>query len=184
MNHSAAALHRLTVALFALLALVVATAVILARTSVDPVADWVNRLDADRVADGVGASWFTAVLVVLIVVTLYWGWRLIRTTVAPQRPDVLVLNGTGPTGTMTVQLQQIARAVQAQLSAQTVLSRVRAEALDDRGSKIVRVIVEARPERSYDEIAEVVAPAVRDLRAAFDGSDVHVQVFVHLVAPE
>lgn len=182
MNHGSAALHRLTVGLFATLALGVAAAVTLARMSVDPVAGWVNRLDPGRIADGIGASWFTAVLVALIAVTLYWGWRLIRTTVAPQKPDVLVLNGSGPAGTMTVQLKQVAQAVQDELSAQTILSRVRAEAVDDRGSKIVRVTVEARPERSYEEITAAVAPVIGDLRTAFDGSEVHVQVFVHLNA--
>jgi len=180
MNRGAAALHRLSIGLFALICLALAAAVILYRLSVDPVATWVERLDTTAVADGIGASWFTAVLVALILLALYWGWRLIRTTIAPQKPDELVLDGSDEQGTLTVPLKLVARAVREQLATQTILDHVQVQAIDDRGSKIVRITVQAHPERSYDELVDVLAPAVTDLKTAFDGSDVHVQTFIHL----
>ncbi|MBM7366143.1 hypothetical protein [Gordonia hydrophobica] len=179
MNRGAAALHRLSIALIGALCVVIAVAVVLTRFAVDPVSRWVSRIDTDAVADTTGATWFTAVIAAVVLVALYWAWRLIRTTVAPHRPDVLTLPDSGPEGTLTVPLQEVARAVEEKLSSQTVLRQVRVQAVDDRGAKIVRIVVEARPERSYDEIIAILADPIESLREAFAGTDVHVQAMVH-----
>ena len=85
---------------------------------------------------------------------------------------------------MTVPLPQVAQAVQEQLSTQTVFRTATVQALDDRNRRILRITVDSRPERTYDQIVAALAPAIDDLRTAFDGSDVHVQVMVHLDARE
>lgn len=180
MNRGAAALHRLSLGLVGIGCLVIAVAVVLTRLSVDPVAEWVGRIDTDRIADTIGENWFAAVIAALAVIALYWGWRLIRTTIAPQRPDALTLPDSGADGTLTVPLKEVARAVESTLSGQTILRRARVQAIDDRGSKIIRIMVDARPERSYDEIVGVLTDPINDLRTAFDGSDVHVQAMIHL----
>ncbi|WP_026918073.1 hypothetical protein [Gordonia shandongensis] len=180
MNRGAAALHRLSLGLIGVIALVVAVAIVLVRLSVDPVADWVARLDTARIADTVGEDWFAAVIAGVAVIALYWGWRLIRTTIAPRRPDVLTIGGSGPEGSMTIPLKQVARAVEGELTAQTILRDVRVQAIDDRGSKMILVSVAARPERSYDEVVGALASSLDDLRSAFDGTDVHVRALIHL----
>lgn len=180
MNRGPALLHRVSLGLVGIASLVVAAAMILSRYSVQPVSGWVDRIDTVAVADAVGAGWFSAVIVAVALVALCWGWRLIRTTISPQRPDKLALAGSDAEGTLTVPLKQIAAAVEAGLTSQIMLRDLRVQAIDDRGSKIIRIIVQARPERSYDEIVAVLAPSINDLRDALEDSDVHVQALIHL----
>lgn len=182
MNRGAAALHRLSIGVIGLLCLLLAAGVILHQLSVHPVEGWVDRIDTGGIRDATAAGWFAAVLVAVALLALYWGWRLIRTTIAPRRPELLMLNGSGPEGTMTVSLKQVASAVEEQLATQTVLRQVRVQAIDDRGEAIIRITVDVAPERSYDEIVGIVTPTIEDLRIALGDSDVHVQVFIHLDA--
>lgn len=185
MNHGSAALHRISVGVFGLLALALAVAVVAFRFTVDPVSDWISRLDTAAISDTAAQAWFAAVLAAVALVAAYWGWRLIRTTIAPRRPArPLSIAGSGPEGAMTVPLPQVAQAVQEQLSTQTVFRTATVQALDDRNRRILRITVDSRPERTYDQIVAALAPAIDDLRTAFDGSDVHVQVMVHLDARE
>lgn len=179
MNRGAAALHRLSIAVIGALCIAFAITVILTRLSVEPVSEWVSRIDTGTIADTTEKGWFTAVIAAVALIALYWAWRLIRTTVAPHRPDVLTLADSGPEGSLTVPLKEVARAVEETLSSQTILRQATVQAIDDRSSKIVRIVVEARPERSYDEITAVLADPIDDLREAFAGTDVHVQAMVH-----
>lgn len=178
MNRGVAALHRFSIGLLGVLLVAFAIVVALTRLSVRPVADRVARIDTASLAEKTGASWFTAVIAAVALLALWWGWRLIRTTIAPRRPDVLTLAGSGPEGTMTVPLKEVARAVESSLREQTVLRQAQVQAIDDRGSNIIRITVDARPERSYDEIVGVLAGPIDDLRTAFAGSGVHVQAMV------
>lgn len=182
MNHGSAALHRISTALFGLVCIALAAAVVAYRFTVDPVSGWISRIDTGAVSDTVAQNWFPAVLAGVAVIAAYWGWRLIRTTIAPRRATELTLAGSGPEGTLRVPLPQVAQALQEQLAAQTLLRQVSVRALDDRDRRILRITVDSRPERTYDEIVGALAPAIDDLRTAFDGSDVHVQVMVHLDA--
>lgn len=185
MNHGSAALHRISVGLFGVLCLALAVAVAAFRFTVDPVSDWISRLDTAAISDTAAQTWFAAVLAAVALVAAYWGWRLIRTTIAPRRPEQpLSIAGSGPEGTMSIPLQQVAQAVQEQLSTQTMFRKVAAQALDDRDRRIIAITVDSRPDRTYDQIVAAVEPAIDDLRTAFDGSDVHVQVMVHLDARE
>ncbi|ALG86038.1 hypothetical protein [Gordonia phthalatica] len=179
MNRGAAALHRLSVGLLGVLLVAFAIAVVLTRFSVRPVSDWVSRIDTAAVADATGTGWFAAVVAAVALVALFWGWRLIRTTIAPQHPDVVTLAHSGPEGMLTVPPKVVAQAVESSLREQTVLRQAHVRAIDDRGSTIIRITVEARPERSYDEIISILARPIEDLRTAFAGSGVHVQAMVH-----
>lgn len=179
MNHGAAALHRLSIGLIGVLCVVLAVAIVLTRLSVRPVSDWVARIDTATIAETTDKGWFAAVIAAVALLALYWGWRLIRTTIAPQRPDVLTLPESGPEGTMSVPLKEVARAVEESLSSQTVLRKANVQAIDDRGDSIIRITVEARPERSYDEIIDILAEPIADVRAAVADAGVHVQAMVH-----
>ena len=77
----------------------------------------------------------------------------------------------------------IANAVAADLAGHTMFDDVSAKALDDRGRKLIRVTVTAPPTYSYDDVAAVLGPEIEPIRAAVDGSDVHVQGLVHFETP-
>ncbi|EGD54944.1 hypothetical protein [Gordonia neofelifaecis] len=184
MNRSASVLHRLSIGVVGVVLVAVAVAVILYQVSVEPVAGWISRIDTRQLTETVGKGWFGAVLALVAVLAAYWGWRLIRTTIAPHRPEQFLLDASETEGALTISLKQVAQAIEEHLATQTGLRRVRAQALDDRGQNIIRITVDARPDRSYDEIVGALAPTVEDLRTAFAGSDIHVQAFVHLDALE
>lgn len=180
MNRRPAALLRITVALVAILLLVIGIGAILWKLGVDPVQTWINRIDQRAGARATEQSWWPAVLVAVALVALVWGWWLISTVIRPGRADDVDLAGSGTEGDMTVAPKLIAEAVGADLATAPELDRVVAKATDDRGRTIIRVTVTAAPTRSYSEIASVVGDAVDHVREALAGSAAHVQAMVHL----
>ncbi|MFW0792544.1 hypothetical protein AAFP30_01905 [Gordonia sp. CPCC 205515] len=180
MNRRPAALLRITVAIVAVLLLIIGIGAILWKLGVDPVQTWINRIDQRAGQTATEQSWWPAVLVAVALVALIWGWCLIATVIRPGKTDDVLLADSGPGGQMTVPPKLIADAVGADLAAAPELDRVSSKATDDRGRTIIRMTVTADPTRSYAEIASVVGDAVEHVRGALDGSDTHVQAMVHL----
>lgn len=180
MNRLPAAWNRVSVGLIGLLLICLGLAGIFAQTSVAPFSDWIARIDPDKVSRGADADWWTWVLVGVAVVSLVWGLRLLATLIRPQAADDLVLDGSAEGGRMIVAPGLIATAVADELSGSTLLGDVSVKAIDDRGTTILRISVTAPAHRSYEEIDDLLAGTVEQVRTAVDGSGMQVQALVHL----
>lgn len=180
MNRGPAALHRLSVALIGLVALVIGVGMITDRLDVAPVTDWLDRLDTSAVSRFVASGWWPLVLIGIAVITAYWALKLIGSAIRPGKADDLMLAGSDASGSLSVPPRLIASAVADELSTATTLSSSNVKALDDRGRTIIRIVATARPTQSYDQAVATLAPALDHVRTAVEGSDVHVQAFVHL----
>lgn len=180
MNRAPAALHRISVGLLGLAALVVGLGAVLWKLDVNPIQTWVDRIDEGWAARAADAAWWPAILAGVLLVALVWGWKLITTAIAPGRPGTLTLEGSDDSGSLTVAPKLIAAAVAEELSASPVLDKATAKATDDRGRMIIRLTAVAAPTHSYAEVADVVGDAVADIRRAVGDSGLHVQALVHL----
>ncbi|WP_232716659.1 hypothetical protein [Gordonia metallireducens] len=179
MNRLPASLHRLSVALVALTMIAVGGGAIAWRTDIDPVHEWIDRVDETAIERATEQAWWLWVLVAVAVVALGWGLLLISTNIAPRAVDDIELPDSDETGGLTIAPKLIASAVIAELEGNPLLHKVSATAIDDRARSIIRVVVTARPNRSYDEINAPVEAAVDSITTALGTSDVHVQAFVH-----
>ncbi|WOC12286.1 Asp23/Gls24 family envelope stress response protein [Gordonia sp. MP11Mi] len=180
MNRLPAAAHRVTIGLIGLLLLVVGVAAITWNLDVQPVVDWLKRIDTSAVGRFADSGWWTLILVAIVLLTLMWGVPLIISAVRPVSTDDIELDGSDETGAMSIAPKLIASAVADELSGDPMFTSVSARAVNDRARSIIRVEVTASPDRTYPEIAQKVAVATDQIRDAVDGSDVHVQAFVHL----
>lgn len=180
MNKGPAALYRATVFLVGLVCLTIGIGALAQHIGVAPIDRWVNRLDPTAIERFVATPWWLAVLGAVLVIGLWWGVRLMSGIVAPTKPVDLRLSGSGSSGTLTMSPGLLADAAADELTANTILKSVSAKAVDDRGTSIIRIVVTAPPHRSYQEVTEALAPTVKHLRTALDGSGTHVQALVHL----
>lgn len=180
MNRVPAAWNRVSVGLIGLALICLGLAGIFAQTDVEPVSGWIDRIDPDKVSRGADAGWWTWVLVGVVVLAVIWAVRLLATMVRPQAASDLVLDGSAEGGRMTIAPGLIATAVADELSGSTLLDDVSVKAIDDRGTTILRISVTAPAQRSYDQIDELLADAVEQVRSAVDGSGLHVQAMVEL----
>ncbi|MCF8589030.1 hypothetical protein [Gordonia liuliyuniae] len=180
MNRLPAAVHRSTTALLGLVLLVVGAAAIAWNLGVQPVVDWVERIDNDAVGSFADSGWWTLVLAGIVLLTLVWAVPLIVSAVRPGTVDDLELDGSDETGAMSIAPKLIAAAVADELDGEPMFTSVSARALDDRSRRIIRLEATASPERTYPEIAAKVGVVTDQIRDAVDGTDVHVQAFVHL----
>ncbi|MFT4088339.1 MAG: hypothetical protein QM658_14535 [Gordonia sp. (in: high G+C Gram-positive bacteria)] len=184
MNSGRVAWHRITVGLIGVILVVVGVAGVFSQVHVQPFSGWIAKVDTGKVDHAADAGWWTWILVAVVLVALVWGVRLLAVLVRPHAVDELVLDGSDSTGRMTIAPGLIADAVQSDLAARPEFDSVSAKALDDRGASIIRIVVTASPDRDYDELSAVLAESVADVRAAVDGSDVHVQAMINLAAPK
>lgn len=184
MNRLPAAWNRISVGLIGVILLVAGLALIASQVNVGAPSRWVDRIDPDKVSHVADASWWTLVLVGVVVIALLWGLRLLRTLVRPQSVDILVLEGSHEGGSMTIAPGVIASAVATELSVNPLFDDVSVKAIDDRGAKILRICVVAPPTRSYEEITEALIASVEEIRAAVDSSGLHVQAMIELASPE
>lgn len=180
MNRLPAAWNRLSVGLIGLVLICLGLAGILTQIGVDPVATWVGRIDPDKVSRGADAGWWTWVLVGVAVVAVAWALRLIATMIRPQAASDLVLDGSAEGGRMTIAPGLLATAVADELSGSTLLDDVSVKAIDDRGTSILRIVVSAPAHRSYEEIDDLLAETVDQVRTAVAGSGMHVQAMIEL----
>lgn len=180
MNRIPAAAHRLTTGLLGLILLVVGVAAIAWNLDVQPIVDWIDRIDNAAIGRFADSGWWTLVLAGIVLLTLVWAVPLIASAIRPGRVDDLELDGSDETGAMSVAPKLIAAAVADELAGDPMFTSVSARALNDRARSIIRVEVTASPERTYPEVAEKVGVVTDQIRDAVDGSDVHVQAFVHL----
>ena len=183
MNRRPAILHRFTVAVIGLALLVVGVGAIGWQLDITPIHGWVDHLDPTWASRTTAENWWWAVLLGVVVIAVIWGFALLGAASRPGRVDDLTLTGSGADGILTVPPKLIAAAVADELSERTMFDKATVRALDDRGRSIIRSDVTAPPRYSYDEIAEVLGPAVENIRRAVDGADIHVQALVHLQNP-
>ncbi|MEP9417273.1 hypothetical protein ABLE92_23435 [Gordonia sp. VNQ95] len=183
MNRGPVIVHRLTVGLFGLLFLVAGGAALIWHTGWEPITGWVDRLNPAWATNLTAASWWWAVLLGIVVVSLGWGLWLLAVASRPGKVDDLVLAGSGADGIMTVPPKLIASAVADELSAHTMFDAASVKAVDDRGRSLIRIEVTAPSRYSYEEVAAALDPAVEQIRRAVDGADIHVQALVHLQNP-
>ena len=183
MNRGPASFHRITAGLIGLISLVVGVGAVLWKLNVPKVREWADHLDSGWPARLDGTDWWTVVLFGIVIIGLIWGWSLISTAIRPSKVDDLELAGSNDDGELIVAPKLIANAVAADLAGHTMFDDVSAKALDDRGRKLIRVTVTAPPTYSYDDVAAVLGPEIELIRAAVDGSDVHVQGLVHFETP-
>lgn len=179
MNRLPATFHRLSIALVALALIAVGGGAIAWRADIHPVHEWIDRIDETAIARAIAQPWWMWVLVAVAVVALGWGLLLISTNIAPRAVDDVALPDSDETGALTIAPKLIAAAVTDELEGNPLLHKVSATAIDDRARSIIRVVVTARPNRSYDEISGPVEAAVDSITTALGASDVHVQAFVH-----
>ncbi|MFT3660440.1 MAG: hypothetical protein QM809_03315 [Gordonia sp. (in: high G+C Gram-positive bacteria)] len=184
MNRLPAAWNRISVGLIGAVLIVVGLGLVFSQVDAGPPARWVHRIDPDTVREAADAHWWTWVLVGIVALAVLWGLRLLATLVRPHAVDTLVLDGSDAGGRMTVAPGLIAQAVETELAEHRLFSDVSAKAIDDRGAKILRIVVTAPPTHSYDEIAEVLARSIEQVREAVDGADLHVQAMIDLVPPK
>lgn len=174
MNRLPATFHRLSIALIALALIAVGGGAIAWRASIHPVHEWIDRIDETAISRSIAQPWWMWVLV-----AVGWGLLLISTNIAPRAVDDVTLPDSDETGALTIAPKLIAAAVTDELEGDPLLHKVSATAIDDRARSIIRVVVTARPNRSYDEISGPVEAAVESITTALGASDVHVQAFVH-----
>lgn len=184
MNRGPAALHRLTVGVFGLILLLVGGAAVAWQASIEPVVSWVDGLDATWASSLIAASWWWAVLLGIVVISLAWGLWLLSAATRPGRVDDLVLPGSDADGELIVAPKRIASAVAAELSGHTMFDSATVRAIDDRGRSLIRIEVCAPPRYSYDEVAVALGPTLDRVRGAVDGADIHIQALVHLQNPK
>ncbi|MGW0037383.1 hypothetical protein [Gordonia sp. NPDC003376] len=182
MNRGPVALHRFTTAVIGLLCLVVGLGAIAHETGIAPVTDWEDRLDASWATTAIDASWWWAVLLGLVVVGLVWGTLLIATVWRPGKADAVTIPSPTP-GQITLPPKLIAASITESLSAKPMFGEASATAVDDRGRRLIRIEVTATPGHSYDEVAAALAPALRNVRRAVEGTDIGIQALVHLEQP-
>lgn len=183
MNRIPAVWHRITVGIIGVACLAVGVGAICWRTGVEPVAGWIEEIDPGAPLSFSETNAWPWVLVVIALIAVVWGWRLVTSMIRPGKVDDLILDGSGSSGSLVVAPKLIASAVADDLARHPMFDTVTVRATDDRSRKMIRLVASARPTRSYDEIAGVVGDAVEDIRAAVDGSDLHVQALVHLEQP-
>ncbi|MDS1115635.1 hypothetical protein RD149_17935 [Gordonia westfalica] len=179
MNRLPATFHRLSIALIALALIAVGGSAIAWRASIHPVHEWIDRIDETAISRSIAQQWWMWVLIAVAVVAVGWGLLLISTNIAPRAVDDVTLPDSDETGALTIAPKLIAAAVTDELEGDPPLHKVSATAIDDRARSIIRVVVTARPNRSYDEISGPVEAAVESIKTALGASDVHVQAFVH-----
>ncbi|WP_132992647.1 hypothetical protein [Gordonia zhaorongruii] len=184
MNRLPAIFHRLSVGLVALLLIVVGGGTVAWRTGLDPIADWIERIDAGAIGRFAHENWWTFVVIGVAVLALVWGLSLIRSVIRPGSVTDLELDGSDETGTMIVAPKQIANAVADELSAHPIFDKVSAKAVNDRSRDMIRLEVTARPTRSIAEMSVPVGDATDAIRDAVAGTDMHVQALVHLEKPK
>ncbi|AVL99322.1 hypothetical protein C6V83_02430 [Gordonia iterans] len=184
MNRLPAAWNRISVGLVGIVLVVAGLALIFSQVNAGAPSRWVDRIDPEKVRHAADAGWWTWILIGVVVLAVLWGMKLLLTLVRPQAVDVLVLDGSGEGGRMTVAPGLIAGAVAAELAANPLFDDVSVKALDDRGAKILRITVTAPPTRSYDEITEALSGSVEQIREAVAGSGLHVQAMIDLVPPK
>ena len=180
MNRGPASLHRISVGLLGLLAVLVGVAMILHRTGVQPIAGWIDDFDPSAVTRFVDGGWWTLVLVGIGLAALVWGWSLIASTIRPGRVHDVLLDGSGPEGDLVVPPKAIAQAVDAELEGLPPLTGSSVSAVDDRNRTIIRIVATAKRNRSYEQVLAALAPTLEDLKPAVAGTDVAVQTYIHL----
>ncbi|MGC5246999.1 hypothetical protein ACPXB3_08765 [Gordonia sp. DT219] len=180
MNRLPVMVHRLTAAVIGLACIVIGIGALGWQLDITPIKGWVDALDPTWATTATAADWWWAALLGAVVVALVWGVSLLGAAARPGKVDDLILTGSGADGILTVPPKLIAAAVADELSGKTMFDEASVRALDDRGRSIIRIDVTAPPRYSYGQIAEVLGPAVDDIRRAVDGADIHVQALVHL----
>ncbi|MCD2143989.1 alkaline shock response membrane anchor protein AmaP [Gordonia paraffinivorans] len=150
------------------------------RMGAHPVDEWIDRVDQTAFSRAVEQQWWIWVLIATTVIALGWGVLLLSTNIAPRAVDDVRLAGSDEAGTLTIAPKLIASAVADELEGNPLFQKVSAKAIDDRARRIIRVVVTARPNRTYAEICGPVDRATDSIVAALGESDVHVQGFIHL----
>lgn len=180
MNRLPAGLHRLTVILVGVALIVVGAGAIAWRVSAHPVDEWVQRIDTDAVVRFGDSAWWPAVLGGVLVAGVVFGAVLMFTAVRPTKAARVVLPASSAAGRLTVPPALLASAAANDLAKHPLIVGADGKALNDRRRMLVRLTVEARPHRSYPEIADICRSTRDDLIAALGDSPVHVQVLIHL----
>ncbi|MFZ2510024.1 MAG: hypothetical protein WAW85_02890 [Gordonia sp. (in: high G+C Gram-positive bacteria)] len=180
MNAIPAAWNRISVGVVGLLLVLVGLALLFSQIQVGPVSDWVGNIDSGKVDDAVDSDWWTWVLVGVVVVAALWGFRLLATLIRPQAAPRLLLDGSGPDGRLVIAPGVIASAVAAQLGEHRCFDEVSVKAIDDRGVKLLRIVVTADPNRSYEDLTAVLGDVIDQILAAIPDSGLHVQTLIHL----
>lgn len=180
MNRLPAAWNRISVGIVGLLLVLLGLALLFSQVSVQPVSTWVGNVDSGRIHHAADSEWWTWVLVGIVVLAALWGFRLLATLVRPQAVQRLLLDGSGSDGRMMIAPGVIASAVAAQLGEDRRFDEVSVKAIDDRGVKILRIVVTAAPTRSYDELQAALGSVVDQIDAATPESELHVQTLIQL----
>ncbi|MEZ5212480.1 MULTISPECIES: hypothetical protein [unclassified Gordonia (in: high G+C Gram-positive bacteria)] len=183
MNRLPAAWNRLSVGLVGLLLVVVGLALLFSQVTIHPLSDWDERIDSDAIDRAAHQDWWTWVLVGIVALAVLWGFRLLATLIRPQAVERLVLDGSEEGGRMTIPPGLIASAVSDDLKADPLFEDVSVKALDDRGAKLIRIVVTAPAHRTYDEVSAALAVATEQIEAAVGDTELHVQTMVQFAPP-
>ncbi|MFT4043998.1 MAG: hypothetical protein QM673_12630 [Gordonia sp. (in: high G+C Gram-positive bacteria)] len=183
MNRGPAALHRVTAAISATVFLGIGVGALLWQGDVGPVREWTAHLDATWLSRTAATGWWTVVLVGIALIAAIWSWSLLWTAIRGHKVDDVVLAGSNRDGSLYLPPKLLAKAVAADLADEAIVSDVAGKAVGDRGRKIIRLTVTASPTYSYDTIAAILAPRVRQIQAAVAGSGAHVQALIHISNP-
>ncbi|NMO02078.1 hypothetical protein HH308_12735 [Gordonia sp. TBRC 11910] len=184
MNHLPATVHRLVVLVLGVCAVVVGVGALAWRLTIDPVDDWIERIDtgaAVRFADG---TWWTAVLVGIAVLAVVVAAVLLVTVIRPMKAQRVLLPASTPNGELTVAPGLLATAAANDLARDPMVLAASGRAINDRGHQIIRLTVQAHSTRSYADLAKVCSRATDALADALAGAPVEIQVLLQLKHPD
>lgn len=145
-----------------------------------PAQNLLDRFDHDAVAAFPDSRWYTLTLVAVLILGVVLGLWLIIANLRAHRFARTASPASNKAGTIELDLNRLAGAIDDALEAEPRVERVRHRAALDRSRPTITWTVTADPNVDLPRLRTVVEETERDFRDAVSGVDVLTRYRIHL----